>query len=362
MKGPPPPHLAYLASAGSGKTYRLAHRVIHLLALGVEPGSICALTFSRKAAGEIFESVVKYLVEASEQEKNAAATARVLGLAGAGRDEFRDCLRAFLDGMHRSSIGTIDSFIHGVAQAFACELGVASTFEVMDSGGQDAQLQRAGVLDRILRPASATDEQMEVFLEAFRQATYGKTEKNFLKKLNAIVGDYQPVYQLAPEPARWSVAAVWPSGFPFAPPSDGEVAGAANLIRAWAEKDGGAKLLGDIQAMLETVEQFAAGRNWPKSTPFANACKAFADLCRGRAEFNVSGKKRVFEGALAEAWTVLIRRVAGLELERRFRMTAGIFQILERFERDYQAEMRLTGRMTFDDLTRLLAARPEGAG
>jgi ATP-dependent helicase/nuclease subunit A len=358
-----PPHLAYLASAGSGKTYRLAHRVIHLLALGVEPGAICALTFSRKAAGEIFESVVKYLVEAAEDDRRAAATAGVLGLTDRGRDAFRDCLRAFLDGMHRSPIGTIDSFIHGVAHAFACELGVASTFEVMDGAGQDAQRQRAEVLDRILQPAGATREQLEVFLEAFRQATYGKTEKNFLKKLNGIVGAYQPAYQSAPEAERWSVSAVWPDGFPFAPPSDAEAERAAEMLRAWAAgQPDAAKVEKTLGPALDEVEAFAPGNTWPDHTPFNNACAAYTDLARGRAEFNVAGKKRTFAGLEAAAWAALIRRVAGGELERRLRMTAGIFQILERFERDYQAEMRLTGRMTFDDLTRLLAGGAGGGG
>lgn len=43
------------ASAGTGKTQALAERLIALVAAGVEPQEIVALTFSRAAAGEIFE-------------------------------------------------------------------------------------------------------------------------------------------------------------------------------------------------------------------------------------------------------------------------------------------------------------------
>ena len=40
------PNLLILASAGSGKTYRLADRVIGLVAKGIAPEKIVALTFT----------------------------------------------------------------------------------------------------------------------------------------------------------------------------------------------------------------------------------------------------------------------------------------------------------------------------
>jgi ATP-dependent helicase/nuclease subunit A len=67
-------HVAISASAGSGKTFQLAHRYIRLMANGVSPDRIIALTFSRKAAGEIFDSVVKYLCDASSSPEQARRT------------------------------------------------------------------------------------------------------------------------------------------------------------------------------------------------------------------------------------------------------------------------------------------------
>ncbi|MDR0576794.1 MAG: UvrD-helicase domain-containing protein [Candidatus Accumulibacter sp.] len=49
------------ACAGSGKTWLLASRVVRLLLAGVAPGSILAITFTRKAAREIEERVVDWL-------------------------------------------------------------------------------------------------------------------------------------------------------------------------------------------------------------------------------------------------------------------------------------------------------------
>ncbi len=54
-------HELIMASAGSGKTYRLSNRIISLLLQGVDPQRLIALTFTRKAAGE-FSSVETELI------------------------------------------------------------------------------------------------------------------------------------------------------------------------------------------------------------------------------------------------------------------------------------------------------------
>ena len=60
------------ASAGTGKTFSLVTRLLKLIFGGTEPERIVALTFSRAAAGEIFNSFIERLSYAAESDKTAA--------------------------------------------------------------------------------------------------------------------------------------------------------------------------------------------------------------------------------------------------------------------------------------------------
>ena len=66
------PNLLIEASAGTGKTQALAERLIELVRAGLRPQEIVALTFSRAAAGEIFERFVSLLADrAAASPRNA---------------------------------------------------------------------------------------------------------------------------------------------------------------------------------------------------------------------------------------------------------------------------------------------------
>src|SRR3954468_2022215 len=66
------------ASAGTGKTRVLVEGYVNLLRAGIDPGNLLAITFTRKAAGEMRQRIVDRLKEASRLSEFDAARWRDL--------------------------------------------------------------------------------------------------------------------------------------------------------------------------------------------------------------------------------------------------------------------------------------------
>jgi ATP-dependent helicase/nuclease subunit A len=113
-----------VASAGSGKTYQLSNRFLQLLVDGVEPDRILAVTFTRKAAGEILDRILLRLATAASSEKEAGKLAAALDRPKLTLADFRERLLGTLTRLHRLRVGTLDSFFAKVADAFALEFGL----------------------------------------------------------------------------------------------------------------------------------------------------------------------------------------------------------------------------------------------
>ena len=103
------------ASAGTGKTSVLVWRYVNLLKAGVEPGNILAITFTRKAAAEMRERIVREL-------KAAAARSE---FDKAKWNEIRDRLGEI-------AISTIDAFSLSLLREFPLEADLDPGFEMAD--------------------------------------------------------------------------------------------------------------------------------------------------------------------------------------------------------------------------------------
>src|SRR6478752_3659451 len=165
-------NLLILASAGSGKTFQLGNRVIGLVARGVAPEKIVALTFTRKAAGEFADSVLTKLAKAASEDGAAVGLRGELALPDA---DFAESLEKVVRALPRLTLGTMDSFFAKVVRGFQYELGLTGgKFDLLE--GPRAAAMIDGILETLLGE-TLEDGGGDDFLHAFRRATIGKEEQ-----------------------------------------------------------------------------------------------------------------------------------------------------------------------------------------
>jgi ATP-dependent helicase/nuclease subunit A len=125
-------HVVLEASAGTGKTTVLVHRYVNLLKAGVEPSNILAITFTRKAATEMRERIVR------ELRTSAALSAYDKARWVALRDRLSDI-----------AISTIDAFCLSLLREFPLEADLDPGFDMADETEVPRFIEES--LDRSLR-------------------------------------------------------------------------------------------------------------------------------------------------------------------------------------------------------------------
>ncbi len=351
-------HEAILASAGSGKTFELAHRYIRLLALGEKAERIIALTFSRKAAAEIFDSIIKYLCEAIESPDNARKTAARLGLPSLGPADFQRLLQELLQSLHRVHIGTLDSFTIGILRAFPMELGVSTVFEIMEGEGPQARSAHQEVLGRIFSARSIARSAQRDFLEAFKQATYGLEEKSLERRLDAFVTAYRGIYQTLPSGEGWgNPRKIWPEGSVWLEPPLGDVAETADRLESILdEADLPEKVRRRWEKFLKAVRTFNVNSQWTREIEYLveKLLEDLEGLRRGRACLRIERAECPLSAEASRLALELLTHVVRTELTAALEETRGIHRVLDQYERFYDETVRRQGKLTFTDVQYLL--------
>lgn len=357
-------HELVTASAGFGKTHRLVSR---LLALLTQPGesaaaadSIAALTFSRAAAGEILDTLVNRLANAALDEAGAAHERTINrelpeALPAAA---YRDALQQLLARMHTSFIGTIDSFFLRILQAFGPDLGVPGQISMLDE--HDLAQRRTQLLGRLLAaettPASAGRE----LGEAFKHATHGQEAKSVTTTIGELCATWHHLFLRAPQADRWGdPRTIWGTESPWLSTDPPKLDETVSALRASLTEEG----MSDKQ-WAKWEELIAAAKSFTPSTRtsltsvtlFGKLLEVVDDLAAGRAQITNYSKTELSASTCRHALD-LLHHIVHCELRNRVRATAGIHELLLRYESLYHRHLRRRGLLTFDDVPSLLTGR-----
>lgn len=350
----PPVRELILASAGSGKTFRIVSRIIGLLAHGEPPESIFATTFTRKAAGEILGRVLVRLAAASLDDEAAAELASHASFDADApvtldAERCRALLRDLVQRLHRLNIGTLDAFFVRGAQSFAHEIGLPPGWSIADAPTASRALTEA--LQEVLRRGD-TGAIVELVRLAQRGEAHRSVHSALLKRLEVLHTIHHQLDPSAPDPYS-----IFPG---LADESLPDPAGSSRLRIAEAiaaieppRTRSGTPVRHWANGLSNAADAIRAG-DWERFIGLTLTQR----ILTGQAEF--SGHEideevaAVFEEAIEEA-----ARAIGARYQSQ---GAALGRLVALFDDALETVQRRFGAYRFEDLTRLLGGpAPLGA-
>ena len=323
------------ASAGTGKTQALANRLIALLRIGVKPQEIVALTFSRAAAGEIFERFVTLLAKSAETCPDDARL-----------------LREVIATQHLSQIGTLDSFLMRIVRAFPLELGIRGELQMMDDYASGAARSRVsfGILRR-------TDPAVKrAFSDAFQLAMNRENVRSFIETYRQFVAAWHERYLAMPDAAAWgdaerlgleAFAALEAS-------SSAALAAAADGLEGIVDSDAWREFAAWVRSFRGS---FSGVKGFAKKLLEAGE-DAFAGAT---IDLSFNRKAYAFGGDDAAAVRRALAAVYGYVIRRQLETAHGVHALVKSFEEEYAKRVRSAGQLVFADVPRLILGLGEDA-
>ncbi len=137
----PQTSFAVSAPAGSGKTGLLTQRVLTLLAYCDEPEEVLAITFTRKAAGEMQDRIMHALWQAADQpEPQDPHALRTWQLAQKVLQRDRELQWNLLQSPQRLRVQTIDSLCRAITKQLPLASGIGEQPDTLEDADQAYRL------------------------------------------------------------------------------------------------------------------------------------------------------------------------------------------------------------------------------
>ena len=319
------------ASAGTGKTFQLAHRFLGLLQHGAQADRILATTFTRKAAGEILERVVSRLADGVLDD---AVCAELRGWLQAPELTSETCLAhltELLSRLYRLRISTLDSFFIQIAQSQAFELGLPSQWRIIEEL-EDERL-RDDALQLLFRGGRTSE-----LVTLTNLLTKGEASRSVGEIVRGTVKNLYALY-LETDAAAWHTL---PKKQTL---SDEELQSLCDELAAVALPPG--KFAEGRDADLLRARQGA----WDEFIAKGIAAKVLAGEEKYQRVVISDQLVAIYERLLAHATAVLIGQVAW--------QTEGSYALLDAFHSVYYGLQQRRRLFRFSDITRLLASHSD---
>ena len=350
------PNLRVLANAGSGKTYLLTSRYLQLLAAGIDPQRIIALTFTRKAAGEFLDKILQRLLRALRSDEELRKLRDDIGQPQFQRAECLRLLRLLLDGMPKLSLGTMDSFFGKIVRNFPLECGLGGEISLLEGQAQVEAERRA--LIAAATELGSTSRGLKEFVEIVRRASRDTARARLTGVLEDVLDQFHEAYLQTPEDIRWGDLGFLRSFFAKV----GKRA-VREIIKDLSTEDlEGLPDLSDKNLAKWWDDVLKMG-GW---TPAATMPKAFSRLVESVAPhlegetpaigFTYRKKFYEFEGAAGKLVLELTLAMAGAVIRTQADATAASFEFLTKYDAVYRRQATQSGMLTFLEITGLLAS------
>jgi len=383
------PNEMILASAGSGKTWQLTNRFIALMGRQllagqeVRPERIVAVTFTRKAAGEFFDSILEKLAKAAASADFAASLAGNEKLDPEVKNDplrpvmralkpehYRQLLRVFIARMPRLFLGTLDSFFAAILRSFPAEFGLAGDFEILDEHLRGVERDRVCrlVFQRTLPGLKARAEGLAAqqdFLEAFRRATFGREESRIRDVLDDFIEGQHEILLHAASGELWGQArAIWPTGCHWLEAETDLPKAAGNFRKLLEAADTNDKAWEFWDEFFTELPDYLPGGKLTSRVEFfvKKALEQWGEIEAKNSTLTVNRQKQTLEGRVCDAFAAIIRHIVGGELRARLERTQGVWAVLDRYEQAWSRQVRRRGRLTFQDMQMILAGQEFAAG
>jgi ATP-dependent exoDNAse (exonuclease V) beta subunit len=200
MRMPSDRFQANKASAGSGKTFRLTSVYLRDFLRGAAPESILATTFTRKAAGEVLERVLKRLADATQSDEAATKLGLEIDAPLNSADEAKRHMRRLARSLHRVQVMTIDSFFGRLLKAHRYECSLPLNASLTDEDGLLAKELRIQAIQKLLDHVAA--RKIENLL-AYQDP--GEASSQVIESIDQLVDSAYSVFLSAPREAWFRI-------------------------------------------------------------------------------------------------------------------------------------------------------------